>query len=174
MNKLNVLTYGFFPWRLCTLWHNFRQVGRNLRYVLQRATKGYCDQDLWNLDYFYSQLFVNTLTDFSKQLHGAPSKFYDEESDSISRWIDYINEMRDHFYNSIEENEVEKNEFEDDYMFIAYGDTNDHIVGTQLSREQNEARELWLKREKEINDWRANELKTALNMLENVYEDLWD
>ena len=104
----------------------------------------------------------------------APSKFYDKESDSISRWIDYINEMRDHFYNSIEENEVEKNEFEDDYMFIAHGDTNDHIVGTQLSREQNEARELWLKREKEINDWRANELKTALNMLENVYEDLWD
>lgn len=38
----------------------------------------------------------------------------------------------------------------------------------------NEVRELWLKREKEINDWRANELKTALNMLENVYEDLWD
>lgn len=174
MNKLNVLTYGFLPWRLCNLWHNFRQLWRNLRYVLQRATKGYCDQDLWNLDYFYSQLFVNTLTDFPKQLHGAPSKFYDEESDSISRWIDYINEMRDHFYNSIEENEVEKNEFEDDYMFIAHGDINDHIIGTQLSREQNEARELWLKREKEINDWRANELKTAFNMLENVYEDLWD
>lgn len=174
MNKLNVLTYGFLPWRLYNLWHNFRQIWRNLRYVLQRATKGYCDQDLWNLDYFYSQLFVNTLTDFSKQLHGAPSKFYDEETGSISRWIDYIGEMRDHFYNSIKENKVEKNEFEDDYMFIAYGDTNDHIIGTQLSREQNEVRELWLKREKEIDDWRANELKTALNMLENVYEDLWD
>ena len=71
MNKLNVLTYGFLPWRLCNLWHNFRQIWRNLRYILQRAIKGYCDQDLWNLDYFYSQLFVDTLTDFPKQLHGA-------------------------------------------------------------------------------------------------------
>ena len=172
MNKLNVFGYGYYSWRA-----PFSTIGaffRNIKYAYQRATRGFCDYDAWDLDYFYSRLFVGTLTDFSKQLHGAPSKFYDEESGSISRWIDYINEMRDHFYNSIEENEVEKNEFEDDYMFIARGDINDHILGTQMNREQNELRELWLKREKEIHDWRANELKTALSMLEKVYEDLWD
>ena len=173
MNKLNVLTYGFFPWRLCTLWHNFRQIGRNLRYVLQRATKGYCDQDLWNLDYFYSQLFVNTLTDFPKQLHGAPSKFYDEESDSISRWIDYINEMRDHFYNSIEENEVQKNEIEYNPSFEIDRETGE-LRNTDTSLQNEEARAKWLAREQEIQAWRDAELAKGMQMLEKVYHNLWD
>lgn len=173
MNKLNVLTYGFLPWRLCNLWHNFRQIWRNLRYVLQRATKGYCDQDLWNLDYFYSQLFVDTLTDFSKQLHGAPSEFYDEESGSISRWIDYINEMRDHFYNSIEENEVQKNEIEYNHSFEIDRETGE-LRNTDTSLQNEEARAKWLAREQEIQAWRDAELAKGMQMLEKVYHDLWD
>ena len=173
MNKLNVLTYGFLPWRLCNLWHNFRQIWRNLRYVLQRATKGYCDQDLWNLDYFYSQLFVDTLTDFSKQLHGAPSEFYDEESGSISRWIDYISEMRDHFYNSIEENEVQKNEIEYNHSFEIDRETGE-LRNTDTSLQNEEARAKWLAREQEIQAWRDAELAKGMQMLEKVYHDLWD
>ena len=173
MNNLNVLTYGFLPWRLCNLWHNFRQIWRNLRYILQRAIKGYCDQDLWDLDSFYSQLFVDSLEDFTKNLHSAPTEFYDFEHDSCQPWIDYIKEMRQHFYNSIEENEVQKNEIEYNHSFEIDRETGE-LRNTDTSLQNEEARAKWLAREQEIQAWRDAELAKGMQMLEKVYHGLWD
>lgn len=155
MRKLNVWTYGYNSSR--HIFTNIRQFFRNIRYAWQRATRGYCDFDLYDLEHFYSQLFVDSLDDFTKNLHGAPLEFYDEAHDSTQPWRDYIQEMRQHFYNSIEENLVQTNEIEYDH-----------------SSHNEEVRAKWVAREKEIQAWRDAEFAKGTQMLTKVYYNLWD
>lgn len=95
MNKLNVFGYGFWPAR--HVFHNTKTFFRNIKYAWQRATKGYCDYDVWDLEDFYTKLFINSLGDYVKDLHSLPLDFEEEEN-----WIEYINEIRQHFINSEE------------------------------------------------------------------------
>lgn len=155
MRKLNVWTYGYNSSR--HIFVNIRQFFRNIRYAWQRATRGYCDFDLYDLEHFYSQLFVDSLDDFTKNLHGAPLEFYDAAHDSTQPWRDYLQEMRQHFYNSIEENLVQTNEIEYDH-----------------SSHDEEARAKWVAREKEIQAWRDAEFAKGMQMLTDVYYHLWD
>lgn len=172
MNRLNVFGYGLFPWYPRYWIKNIHQLVRNIGYAFQRATKGYCKYDLWDLDHFYTQIFINTLGDFTSDLHSAPDRFYDSEEDSPKKWIEYINEMRTHFYNSIEENQVKENDIKwnngcyvDSAGFMQYSDT---------SEENEKARAAWYDKEVELATWREQELYRGLDMLKSVYQDLWD
>ena len=40
---------------------------------LQRVTKGYCDKDLWNIDYWFMNLMPDMLQQFKDTKHGSPS-----------------------------------------------------------------------------------------------------
>ena len=171
MRQLNVFTYGYNAPR--HIFANIKQFFHNVRFAWQRATRGYCDFDLFDLDSFYSQLFVDSLEDFTKNLHGAPMEFYDFEHDSCQPWSDYIKEMRQHFYNSIEENEVQKNEIEYNHSFEIDRETGE-LRNTDTSLQNEEARAKWLAREQEIQAWRDAELAKGMQMLEKVYHGLWD
>lgn len=156
--QLNVFTYGMRPWKLRFWFHNIKCFFINIGYAWSRATKGYCSYDLWDLSDFYSWLFVHSLEDFRKSAVSAPYEYYDNENDSIEPWRDYLREMRLHFYNSIEENEVLKNE-------ISIYD----VVGLGYE----ELSEAYWNREKEISNWRESELKKGLEMMEKVWPSLW-
>lgn len=150
---------------------------RSLKWGWQRATKGYCDCDLWDLDHFYSWLFVNSLRDFKKNLHGAPQRFYDPGADNeIARWEDYIEEMAQHFWNSIEDN-VE-NPYLEDYcsknpLEIEKDEELYHIKKNDDVR-AIEAKDRWMNKEIELCEWRKEEFSKAMEMLEEVFSDLWD
>lgn len=93
-NKLNVFKFGFYEysWR-----HPLESIGqffRNCHYAWQRAIKGYCDWDLWDLDIFYRQLFINSLQDFKERANGYPANMTEEE------WNNYLTEMIGHFKKS--------------------------------------------------------------------------
>lgn len=45
------------PWKL------LRLVLRNIKYSYQRVTKGYCDKDLWSIDYWFMNLGKNIYRD---------------------------------------------------------------------------------------------------------------
>lgn len=53
-NKLNVFHFGYS--HKFTLW-NIKNFFRTLKWAWQRATKGYCDWDRWDLDFFYWRSF---------------------------------------------------------------------------------------------------------------------
>lgn len=46
---------------------------RNLKYSWQRVTKGYCDRDLWSIDYWFMNLMPDMLQQFKDTKHGSPS-----------------------------------------------------------------------------------------------------
>lgn len=176
-NKLSVFQKS--PYRKRCIIENIKYYCGCLRYAWQRATKGYCYRDIWDLDHFYTQLFIDSITYFKNNLHGAPSDLYDEKNDSIEKWENYLDEMVLHFYNSLEENEVQKNEFEEEYHRLNPFEIIKNDQGFYSLKENHEAeaikiREKWLERDKEIYDWRASELNKGLDMLKERFHDLWD
>lgn len=168
-NRLNVFRFNCHDWKRPRNWiPNCKQFFRNCKYAYQRVTKGYCEYDLWDLDRFYSELFVNSIHDFKQNLHGAPVEFFDGEKDSNQPWIDYLTEMENHFYNSIEDNEVYINEYDcilDEGLF-------QNIENEDPKKK--ELKEKWIQREYEIWDLRKKELNAGLTMLKEVFGDLWD
>lgn len=54
----------------------------NVKYSWQRIIKGYCDKDLWNIDYWFMGIMPNMLRQFKETRHGSPSSLGE----------DYVNE----------------------------------------------------------------------------------
>lgn len=103
MKRINIFTYGYWNWKYPSFWpHNCLQFFKNFKYAWQRATKGYCDIDLWELDYFYTYLFADSLHEFAERSHGAPDTFCGQDTGVGQTWKDYINETADCFEKSLE------------------------------------------------------------------------
>lgn len=168
-NSLSVFNKAPYPW--------YRVIKRikyhcgTLKCAWQRATRGYSYRDLWSLDTFYSWLFVNSLEDFSKGLNGAPNDYFDYNADTadeqLKPWLDYLAEMRNHFYNSIEGNEPEENEYTEPLV-------NSRLMNGHVVDSKEPLVDKWLKREEELASWRAEELDKGFEMLRKVYWSLWD
>lgn len=165
MKELNVFKYNFLPWRFRNWGRNFIQIFRNIKYAWQRATKGYCDYDLWSLDVYYQHLFRDSLRDFTKNLHGAPVEFYNDEEDSIKDWVEYILSAAQHFDNSI-------NGYENPIVYepnVQYKDG--HCI---LDAGQEEIGRRWFEEECKIEEWKEKELHNGIEMVDTVFFNLWD
>lgn len=51
--------------------------------IWDRATKGYCARDLWNLDAFYCTLFYESIAEFKNGTQGHPIELTPDKWDSI-------------------------------------------------------------------------------------------
>ena len=101
-------------WRLPRYWC------RAIKYGLQRATRGFSDKDTWDLDQYYTQLFIDSLSYFKEHLHSCPADLYDEETDSDEKWQKYLEHMIYYFYNSLEENKAFPSNFENERVASAW------------------------------------------------------
>lgn len=84
-----------------------------------------------------------------------------------------------HFYNSLEENEVQKNEFEEEYhrlnpFEIIKSNQDSYTLKENQEKEAIKIKEKWFEREKEIAGWRASELNKGLDMLKERFQSLWN
>lgn len=62
----------------------------------QRAKKGYCDLDVWNIDNFIETTLVEILKEFKKDNNGYPPELTPEEWDKIiDRMIFLLTEMNE-------------------------------------------------------------------------------
>ena len=167
MNKLNVFEKPEYKMRF---WEYIPWFFRAIKYAWQRATKGYCDKDTWNLDRYYTQLFIDTLTFFRDNCHGYPSTYFYQNKDGYQTWIDTLNELINHFSNSLEE---------DDHDYI---DENipDFDIENWIDKIQNydeRAKQLqqeWLRKELKKDEKRKKELEEGMDLLKKVFFNLWD
>lgn len=81
-NNLNVFTMcAYSPWRYPgNWWSNIKQFFRHFRWAWQRATKGFCDYDCFDLDHYYLVLLPATLRHLAKYTHGYPDKYTNFEN----------------------------------------------------------------------------------------------
>ena len=181
MKKERKLTvFSRAPYGRWDIYHHVLWFFRSLYCAWERATKGYCYRDLWSLNWFYTQLFIDSIREFKKDLHGAPQEFFDDDKENqIERWENYLEEMAQHFYNSLEENEVQKNEYKEEIhrlnlLKIERGEDGFSRSITSTSPDAVAIREKWFEREKELSSWREEELNKGLEMLKENFGGLWD
>ena len=66
---------------------------RNLKYFYQRGTHGYCERDVWSIDWHLTSHHGQRITvDLSKQVHGTPiidtGRTFDDPNDCDTLTID--------------------------------------------------------------------------------------
>ena len=89
----NVYKVGYFSWRHPL--HNIRQFFKNIKYGWQRAIKGYCDRDLWNLSDYYEEVLIHSIDAFRVKRHGYPGTITNEEWEQIlSEIVQHLKEGR--------------------------------------------------------------------------------
>ena len=149
--------YIFHPWEFVS------QTFRNIKFAWQRATKGYCDYDCWSIDHYLLDLLPELFDNFRRNLHGHPASFTEEEWDNF-----LLKEIIEPLRNAQEEQEVEINEFETE----VYNHFNDKSF-----TDMNCPQELWdkyMKREKEIDDWRDKQMRRAFTSIIMNFWSFWD
>ena len=86
---------------------------RRAKWKRQRIHRGFCDWDWWDLDYFYLNLFVNSLRHYAKNTIGfSPSiaPTYEEYQARILRLADMFEELADW-----EETNADRCDFEQEF-----------------------------------------------------------
>ena len=62
-------------------WRIPRQFFRDLKYCGQRIQKGYCDKDVWDLDYWFELVIPDMLQDLRDVHIGYPTSLIDDTED---------------------------------------------------------------------------------------------
>ena len=65
------------------------------RFAKQRAHKGFCDWDMWDLDTFWSQLFIDSLTEFKEKSDGIPGCFILEDGTTDDQALEKCHKIID-------------------------------------------------------------------------------
>lgn len=93
-----------------------RNLFLKLKWAYQRISKGYCDYDVYSLDIFYANLFVESLRELARVELGYPG-YYDEKYSNLTSeeklkiWKDKINLIADSFVIDEEDYFISKNKY---------------------------------------------------------------
>ncbi len=123
-NVWNKESYKRF-WRSHEIFYIVKQFFRDIKYSLQRITKGYCDKDLWDISDWFLKLMPDMLTEYKKTRHGSPGilgKNYKNEKELLvndechHEWDRILSKMIFLFREADEDTCRKKNPYEKAYM----------------------------------------------------------
>ena len=201
MSRLNVFKYGYNTWKRPRNWlPNIRQFFRTMRYAWDRATKGYCRWDLWDLQDFHTDLIIESLEDFKKDAKGYPARLDpefdnpsyptgvvpdegDEPSIGSIKWNEILDEIILHFKNFRDSEDVHPNPFEEAW-FARMEELRENGVNEQgyhytrtreedMTEDDKVLQENWLQAEIECAKWKQDELEKGMKLMAEWYQDLW-
>ena len=107
---------------------HIKRYGQNIKHAYQRIKYGYCDRDVWSIDWWFLSIVPNMLQDLKETTHGYPS-FSDDMSQAIvgtgapeevdkegmRRWQEILSEMIFLFREANSDTCARKNKYEADY-----------------------------------------------------------
>ena len=110
------------PWEKC------KRYVKNIKFAYQRIRYGYCDKDVWSIDWWFLNIMPNMLDDLRKTAHGYPVDLaescnnvqvlgMDEEQEekAIAEWDSILSEIAFLFREANEETCLKKNPYKDDW-----------------------------------------------------------
>jgi hypothetical protein len=144
-DNLNVFKHDWLYWRYPRNWgKNIVDFFRRIKWAWQRATRGYCDLDVWNFDVYHTNLIIAALSNLAENHMGYAvylkdgTKIKDDEE-----WTQYLLKIEDHFKKAQE-----------------YDDYYEEPFNASLLEELSNAADI--------------EYTLGLDMLDNAYRNLWD
>lgn len=135
---------------------------KKIRWAHQRAKYGYCDRDVWNLDYSLGNYIAATTAHLAETTHGYPHGLTSKE------WEDTLTFISNSFYFGVHE-EMWNNPYEEEVLKIPL-----FFYCSNYTPEQEALRNKWL--QKEMSNKKAMETRTkeGLNELSKWFFHLWD
>lgn len=94
--KASESDYQLNVWKFFNEGNIFRKIGgffQKIKYAKDRARKGYCDYDLWDMDIFLVDLIIRSLEEHKEYTCGYPDGKYS----SFEDWTNAIEEGINHF-----------------------------------------------------------------------------
>lgn len=174
MNYENLFTCGFFSWRWPQHWpHNISQFFRNIKYIYQRAKRGYSDVDVWEMSSFITHVIIGMLTQLKENHLGYPFGYTDEQ------WKSILSEMIEHFNNADECNDniplvKESEALCEEIVKLRCSHANEDDLSNEEKELLDKMHEEWSNMLKEIHSYRTSEVTKAFEMLSKYYWNLWD
>lgn len=179
---LNVFKFGIYkPTNIKIFFRNTKQFFKNIKYAWQRATRGYCDWDVWELNTFYTELIRDTLKHLAATSSSYPGR---GDLDTPEKWEAWLNETAQLFDNSIERSfedyQVYKNKYEDEYSKLPNRFTTEELPNGMyrlINNDTEEEKKLlnkYFNEELNIYKLRDRDKNKALERLREHWWELWD
>ena len=158
--KMNVFTFYPYAWRyyLTHPWVFFKHCFRNFKMVWQRATKGYCDYDVWdfNISFLKTVPAVSWILIILAFQRGKTEAEWREKLNEIIRLFTFAREGRENEYEFDYQNELMRLAFDDDSM-----PENKELINN------------YLEREREIGKEKADALNNGMDLFKEAFWGLW-
>jgi hypothetical protein len=132
---------------------------RKIKWMFQRAKYGYCDKDLWSLDYTLGNYIASSVNELANRTHGYPFNTTENE------WDDILRTIAKNFYLATNEEEW-VNPYED---MLEYG-----TWYKNLPDDKKEYWDKWFKVEFEHDLLRENRRQEGFQLLSKWFTHLWD
>lgn len=149
---------------------------KDKKFIRQRAKRGFADQDVWSIDYWFIDVMSKMLTQLKNTQHGVPVMQDDDGNimsmeDASKKWQEALDKMIFLLHEMNEETCSFQNPYDDDLISV-YSIRYSHHP-SELP-EYKDTVDKYLNKEKEIANYR-NECKDEFFVLFSKYFwNLWD
>lgn len=161
---MNVFKYGWMPWRHpLNWWGNIKLFFRQFKWAYQRATRGFADCDIWNLDGSILNYLSGTLKQLSETAAGWPGN---NQFPEYEDWTIFLKQMSEKFRAANESNDYYPTPMADKWWnwsleHSGHPDDNPYVQDMLKEYQEND-----LKRERDFAE--------AWNAIGEVFWNLWD
>ena len=162
---MNVFKYGVAPWRHpANWWNNIKVFFRHFKWAYQRATRGFADCDVWNLDSSILEYLSGTLNHLADYHWGYPG---DERFPTDESWTEFLKDMAQKFYQANEDNAFYPTPASDEWWEYYRNDSRNCEKMIQL-------KDAMLEEERENEHKRERDFAEAWSAIGEVMWNLWD
>ena len=162
---MNVFKVDYLSWRYpLNWWKNIKLFFRRFKWAWQRATRGFADCDIWDLDSSILNYLSGTLKQLSEIAEGWPGN---EQFPKYEDWTNFLKEMSEKFAAANESNEYYPTPMADKWWEWAqehkgcHPDDNPYVQDMLKEYQEND-----LKHERDFAE--------AWSAIGEVFWDLWD
>jgi hypothetical protein len=149
----------------------FKYLPKKIKWFFQRGIRGYSDNDVYELDYWFLKVIIPMLKQLEKSNISYPANLTMEE------WHKILNKMIFYFTEANEETSSKQNKYEKEFRNILWSDGN-LIDPDSMTKEEkisyNNIRHKYLQREKELALYRDKKKQQAFILFSKYFWHLWD
>lgn len=164
---------------------------RNMKYAYQRIKYGYCDQDVWSIDWWFLNIVPNMLQDLRETTDGFPSGVED-----MDEWDSILAEMIFYLREANEDTCQKKNPYEEQYRadrreFNAKYDGGEKLKTAEEKAEEKkkglyrmytpsdlpeykDTADKYIAEEKKLSEYRDECKNKGLQLFSEWFWNLWD
>lgn len=134
-----------------------------IKYAIQRITRGYSDRDIWNIDLWFEKTVIPMLKQLRKTKHGYPICF-----EEVEEWNNVMDTMIHYFQEMNPDTCSLKNEYEEAmYNLFEANYTESESIRKAIT-------DKYTARQKEIDEYCEKNKNKAFNLFSKWFRSLWD